>query len=1106
MKKSDVQLLFSIIMSRNLRCLINHFILHRGPPSTGKTQWLIDKIVHLHKEKGPFSYLWLGPSGGAIRLVREKVLDYTEGLYPENFRVIDQFTVEQLRLLICDRHFVDREFLSALITDVVSDNTALFELIKRGRGMLQQFVDFFFLLLEQKDIEAVRAEIDASDDHALKDFLGLFDKVEQLLRSLRVYTIIHGYQQLSSLLIEEKTWFSQRFAQVDTLIIDGFLDIPHSIQELLLQLLLFFSNVHLTLPLDTQGDWIDTSWERLMLALKTHFPSVRYSEQNYAFDPKKATHVSLFCGDLLNDHHHPTLTPSDRFNCIQTHYFESPAEEVVWICCQIKDWLTAKDQTQQIDPEEIGIVLRNAGLYEPLFTSTMDDMGIPWRSDTHVPLLESVNIHRIILPFLVFSRGFPPDLLLLIMESGLIPLMSLSSGELERIARGAGLYHSPFFSGITKDYPKGFKQRKTEWTEKMQHYRTFVLNRLSAAAHSEDHDELVEAIQQELDHVDQVIASVESLFDLLAPSFGRIAQMSVQEYERTFLGFLESLQESGMLSETASEKAATQMLFDDLFPKVARLCHIAHQKSHGKVNPVKFWFYLRAYLEETQMPSSQKMDNRVRLMDLESSRFRQHAIRFYPGMTHQSYPQILFHSLLFQDTLLGKDQRQRMLERDHRDFWSSVRQSSEKVFFSCPLGDTTGNPYTPSFYFDHIQRQLHGKVPRPPCPTGNEASWAYSMRSFLLHLLKEHPQPQLIPQSPIWKTFPAQADFASAMEMVDAMHLASKSQYTVDVSVPIYRNSLMKLLGNTMSPTRYTSLKDCPAKFLWQHILRVRARIETTLGFDPMQEGLILHATLKAALEKITQTEQKMIQNMTLAQRVAFTEKPLEQMVHQEVASRIFNPYPIIQQVEVDYFHRLLSDFLMRCGDSRVFSPAGAHDSPYEDVSFIPSQFEVMIRASDQILLSKDPPLYLTGKIDRIDQAESGIEFLVDYKRKDSANLDIDQLLLYTYARNSIRGGQTVAGMAFMPIISDSDSSNTLKKLHVWIDEEDAFLPYQANGRRNTRSPAIHMNAFIEELQDRVQKMAQGNFHPDKPNCYFCDFHTHGLCHLRSHAGKERSP
>ena len=1070
--------------------------LYQGPPSSGKTERMVREVVRLHQETGPFSYLWLGPSGGSIRQIREQLLIYINGLFPEQLRVVDQYTVETLNRIEPNRFFIDRDFLSALITDLITDDSYLFELLKRGKGILQQFVDFYFLFQEQKDIEQLKAEIDGSEDQTLRDFKGLFEKLESRLEKLQVYTITHGYYHLSDLLRTEKEFFQALYRPIRALFIDGFLDLPHPIQEMIGAMAHYIPYIHLSIPMESANEYADPSWEHFTKKLTIHYPVTKVERRSHAYFPKKSTPVARFAHSI---HSGRTTSPSAFRETIRVHTFESPAVEVQWICCKIKDSLLE----EALEPDDIGIVIRNPSVYLPLFEKEMEEMGIPWRSDQNLPILESVTVHRLILPFMAFGRGFPSDLLLMIMDSGLVKPPALSLGDRERIVRDAGLDYSSTNPFPFKDYPKGLKERKNEWERKIRSFHSFTEQRIESAKYSEDYDEIAAELQDRLNQIEQFRLGISHLFSLLESCFAQQVQQPVQAYRIIFEGFLESLERSKMLSYEEKEETAIRFFFDHILSKIERLCHIAHKKSAGAVNPVTFWFYLKTILDHSGFPPSMKMDNRVRMMDLQSSRFRQHKLRFYPGMVHQDYPKIPFQSMLFHDTVFGSDNRQRILDREERDFWSSVRQVHSTAFFSYPLGDITGNPYIPSFFFNQILRYIYPKSKDRLDATPKGSSWLYSPQAFLLHFLQSVQNLDTLVLSPLWSEIYEQDTIERSIALVRMIRQAEQEKYLVRVEDPESRFQLHSLFGKSFSPSKYASLKQCPARFFWESILKIRIPSESALGFDPMQEGSIMHAILKKVFESLTSEGLALIQNWTEEALEKYINTRLWGIVENEVISRMFHPYKMIREVEIDFFHRVISDFLRRYHQSPVLSPSGTQAKSFEAVSFIPQIFEMMIRPENGICILENPRLLLTGKIDRIDQTPSGFEFLIDYKRSSASAKEMDQLMFYALARNRIQNSQKVVGMGYMIVLPDKKNPKKVtQNLHVWDEETEAYLAYDSRGRRNTRAKDLRMESFVPEMNERIMKVLNGIFTPVSGHIYRCPFSEHGLCQLRSETTK----
>src|SRR6056297_3528421 len=123
--------------------------LIKGPQRTDKTASIIENMFLKQKEHGAMCYLFLGSSGGFLHEFRERYIEKADAIFNTNFKVINQFVVEELIKYFPDRVHVDREMLSALVLDVLSDNSELKELLNSGIGIVELFLTYFNIVNEQ---------------------------------------------------------------------------------------------------------------------------------------------------------------------------------------------------------------------------------------------------------------------------------------------------------------------------------------------------------------------------------------------------------------------------------------------------------------------------------------------------------------------------------------------------------------------------------------------------------------------------------------------------------------------------------------------------------------------------------------------------------------------------------------------------------------------------------------------------------------------------------------------------------------------------------------------------------------------------------------------
>src|SRR6056297_2344821 len=173
--------------------------LIKGPQRADKTASIIENMFHKQIKYGAMCYLFLGSSGGFLHGFRERYIEKADAIFNTNFKVINQFVVEELIKYFPDRVHVDREMLSALVLDVLSDNSELKELLNSGIGIVDMFLSYFGVVNE-KDPENVFAEADGTEDHLIHLFAGLYAKFRKMLDEKNMFSTYDAYRMMAHLI------------------------------------------------------------------------------------------------------------------------------------------------------------------------------------------------------------------------------------------------------------------------------------------------------------------------------------------------------------------------------------------------------------------------------------------------------------------------------------------------------------------------------------------------------------------------------------------------------------------------------------------------------------------------------------------------------------------------------------------------------------------------------------------------------------------------------------------------------------------------------------------------------------------------------------------
>ncbi|HRW93219.1 MAG TPA: PD-(D/E)XK nuclease family protein [Thermotogota bacterium] len=1068
-----------------------HITLLKGIPASGKTSTLVQHLVNRHKQKGALSYQFIGASGGFLRGVREQVLLSIPSIFNDSFQVIDQFVVKAARSLHPDRLHVTSDFVASLAADVLSDNSALGELSRRGRGILDGFVWFYTWLKEKKD-PGLLVEIQNSEDALLKEYAGWYEKFESTMQRLHLFSTVDAFSLVLQAM-EKGDYPSATMPDGElsgkVLYVDGFFDLNQLLLSFLPPFLSQFEAAWICFPLTPDAQPLDPSFEQLQQALEALFPG-SVTEVFREETSNKRGELQLWM-----DHYQCPGSDFDEGlsgDCIQLAKAKNPGQECQLAAGVVKQFLGQPGNS----PDDVAFVVRDLKKYGDLLTPQLEEMGIPYRFEGHLPLSKSLNVSKLVLPFRAFASGYDPTWLAAMIESGYVEQGPERIVEFEQVAGGARLMNSKMFDGSRESLPSSLRARRAEWQSKMQRYQAFLQRKLDAARSSEDYADIEEPVLEMLRSLQAVWDVCAELFDVLENWQRDHRKRPPGVFEQLFQDSLALLRSRECLSEEEAEQNATAEFFERLLPSVRQIVAIS---GGGSVTPLEYWNILRILLNQASFPSSLLVDNRVLILDLLNARYRFRRLKVFLGMSDQYYPSIPSNPLVWRSLPDGIDWREKFVQRDDRDFVAAMRNGTETAWLFAPEADFSGHPYAPSSAFKRFAlfREIVEQDPSHAVCVATDfpAPSAYSLKAFAHEMLRPGVELSEALQSNLMQLG---IPLLSIQEKARAQLRKEERAFQVNPELPGSPLDLEGVFGSTLSASRYGVLDKCPRKFFLQYLLKIPRKQDLLSGFDPMEEGMIFHAVLKKffeglsangmLLENLDEEGFRKITGKSLSDGSLHPGSQLEDIIRGELRAHMFHPSRLLFETEVLYFHGYLADFLGRYRDGSKISPAFAKKSEWEGTPFFPSLFEISVDRSQNVRIHQNPDIFFVGKIDRVDRSPAGWEFIVDYKRSTSGaeKENIHQLLFYAHARNVLAGKKTVAGMVFFPILPGSKPSrNVAKVLTTYEMDNDQFV---VDGARKEKE--WKLEDFLDSVGERLERVLSGHFDfPEKGSpCFSCEF------------------
>ncbi|MFW6248766.1 MAG: 3'-5' exonuclease, partial [Bacteroidota bacterium] len=571
--------------------------LIKGPERADKTSSIIEKMFEKQKQDGAMSYLLLGSSGGFLHDFRERFIQKADAIFNNNFKVINQFVVEELIKYYPNRVHVDREMLAALVLEVLSDNSELKELLNSGIGIVEMFLSYFSVVNEH-DPETVFADADGTEDKLIHLFAGLYAKFRHMLDEKNMFSTYDAYRMMSELIIKGNYELESK---KQYLFIDGFNDFPKPIRDFLIDFTPLFEEVYYTIPMTLDKKIDDPSFESLIKSFQNGVNRERCQLRTLFIENTSPKMMDRICDCFFeNDFGKPILNLNDSQRKFPIHFAKTtnPQDQYRLVGAIVKDLVLKK----QIPLDEIGIITRDVQKTGSALSRIFENMGIPYRFEGDVSILDSININRILLPFRVFYKGFEPEMILNFIESGFVNIGELTFSNLQEIFEKAGLLYGKSFN---EDYTNRYttlKIRKSNWYHKLNRYELFLQERIKAQSYTiEDEIDLKARNKETLENIKQVKTILDDMFDTLGILFASSRKRDFRDYFDYFKYIFEKVEQMGLISTDPFEQLSIRVFFENVLPELKRFFVITKKTTKPMISPSEFWKCLSIFMENKQL-------------------------------------------------------------------------------------------------------------------------------------------------------------------------------------------------------------------------------------------------------------------------------------------------------------------------------------------------------------------------------------------------------------------------------------------------------------------------------------------------------------------------
>jgi ATP-dependent helicase/DNAse subunit B len=928
-----------------------------GTALSGKTGFLAEKMAVAHRENALY-YTFLGPSGVFVREFSEWFARGMNSSIPRsNFLVIDQFAVELFGSSHPDMIHADEHLLNVFIASILGS---------ASQGDLGSFYPLKdSLRLAAFVVEAVK---DAKDDGEAELSARLANDqarslVQFVLKELNtrygsnLFDTFDAYRN-----IDTKELLSQIKSRIGSkLFLDGFTNLSDAQMIFLSRIIPLFDEAFMTLDpaLLTSESWIEL--KGMLEAQSVEIYEKQLMSSVGASEPLER---------LLADQG-PQVNLEGSF--IQVAHYKDPEDELIQVCRQIKKRIV----DDGMEPGDIAIVLNNFSERAREFSRKLEEYGIPARVSGEEPLSSSIAVQLLILPFKAALAGYPPQILISMLDHGLgsADTADFDLDNLEALATGAGLHMGPRRASL--------QDRREEWRSKLEDHLTALKQRLEVLKQDESvYDSELQAHELEIQLCqDLVQKSVELFQSLERIDATRLSQVALQLYVDELASWMAPLKNRFLNNPVLENEVMAIGKFEHI---LSRLEVILSTMGKRVLTLAEFMAFMEIMLSSEGFRPSPPLANTVEILSLHSARFKHRSLKFIVNFNDGIFPTRRTNPLYsLEDLPSGNPGYYKVKELEQREALYSCLCTSSEVVITYPVASREGEPMVPSLWLDAWSYDKAGSLKRliSPMSTGElKIEFGYRLAKQVNTVIPD-----------------------DVLELLNPLKIYAESEFCWGINE---KTIAEYLLGTKFSYTKLSEFKSCPFKFFLRRVMRLEEQSSDFYALSPLELGSTYHAVLKN-LYDLKQ------EGMSLDQAIECgrVRHEVEAITQRFLAANRIRSLPAVREAMINGATSRVQTYL----EFELGTPEKAFIGA-RTLTEIPFSIRLAEMAN---IVSKTAQKYgdmvFLGRIDRIDlnviaagkgkgkkKQESKIYDIVLSDYKSSSAGDWDQLKLYTLALLSL--------------------------------------------------------------------------------------------------------
>ncbi|HII06300.1 MAG TPA: hypothetical protein HA349_02975 [Methanotrichaceae archaeon] len=1025
----------------------------RGPALSGKTERLMSEMMLAHEE-GPLSYTFVGPSAELAANFGERFAQAVNGAIPSgNFLTLEKLAGDLHRFAHPEQVFLSRGVLNLLVAESLQDlgdeDLGVFAPLRGSATLAHHAAEAVWDLLMRGEAETskilgpereafdlaarVKKEVDGAFENGLFDLSDAYLKFEP---------------------DEVNSYVQDRYGT--RLFADGLANLNEAEMVFLSRLLPLFQECVLTLD---PALWDPRGLEEFLTFLEDKGIVADYLECRPENEPLSKGLDSF----LMDGQPSPGSDLSDLVSVV-SHL--DPETEVLDICREAKRLIVEEG----IGPGDISIVVKNPGMRGREFLGALEDRGVPARLEGEESLLESKVVQLLLLPFRAATSGYPPELILSLLDHGFGGDLVASSRKLERLAASAGL--------LLLSPKSDLLAARRRWGTRLDEHLSSLRNKRILLSRDETILDIeIEALDREAELCQELMSRSEELFEALEGVEHANRHGGLEEWEGEFRRWID-LWETRLskLTGLEDEKFALRRFWEVLLRQVL----VMEELGRRDLKLDRFLALLQTPLSMEARRSVSSKSDVVEILSPALAQHRYRKVKFVAGFNDGLFPERAANPLYKLNEFYQKR------AREERARLRGALCTSSRVVISYPKASREGEPLVPSLWLyrmaglNPVTKEGKDEVEPAPLKPPTPMSTKELKAQYGLFLARggrlEVPE-----------------EFHQIVEPLDLW--TDESRFSCKIEDPEICRSLV---GQNFSYSKVRDFKSCPFNFFLNRVMGIEEPDAESFDLSPLERGLAYHGVLKSLYDE-AQKDGRSPSEFAMKDSV---EEEVEKMVARFVADQKIRARDAVRRSMVraiasdiiGYLNFEASDPIKACIGARVLT-----ELPF---SIELCQMKRMLPLSGE----KYADLVLRGRIDRIDLAvqlkKGNLDLVVsDYKSSDS-NAEWEQLRLYTLVLLALEHPEIPASLKSMRAFFRRIRKPGISKVLVVHPSEKRMV--QQRSRPKCEPDFSDVDLELLDMLDSIFETRQ--FHRSdllegsKVSCYFCPFKI-GPCMMTGEGG-----